>query len=374
MKLIISKTRIEKSDTMHITSGMVGATIDVEFSSDWEGLNKVAVFTNGEISKDVINPTDIITIPWEVLDKPNKTASVGFYGYSMVDGEKVLAIPTIYIDLGRIEKGADPSGDPSAEPTPTVVEQIQSEVNNHEERISNLEEHGGGGESNEVWLPDVDSNGNISWSKSSTTTAPTTRNIKGPQGERGLQGEKGATGAPGEQGPKGDTGDKGEKGDTGETGPQGEQGVQGPAGPKGETGATGPQGPKGDKGDKGETGTQGPRGEQGIQGIQGPKGDPGEAGPRGPAGADGQPRRATITLAAASWINKAQTVTVQGVSADETAQLIQPVPASASMAAYYDAGVLATGQAANSLTFSCEEVPTADLTVYVVITEVSADA
>lgn len=83
--------------------------------------------------------------------------------------------------------------------------------------------------------------------------------------------------------------------------------------------------------------------------------------------------RTSVTLAAASWANKAQTVTVQGVLADETAQLIQPVPAAASMAAYYDAGVLATGQAANSLTFSCDTVPTADLTVYVVITEVSAD-
>lgn len=145
MKIIISKTRIEKTGTMHITSGMVGATIDVEFSSDWEGLNKVAVFTNGEISKDVINPTDIITIPWEVLAEPNKTASVGFYGYSLVNGEKVLAIPTIYIDLGRIDKGADPSGDPAAEPTPTVAEQLQAEVNNHEQRITELEAGGGGG-------------------------------------------------------------------------------------------------------------------------------------------------------------------------------------------------------------------------------------
>ena len=242
MKLIISKTRIEKIGTMHITSGMVGATIDVEFSSDWEGLNKVAVFTNGEISKDVINPTDIITIPWEVLDKPNKTASVGFYGYSMVDGEKVLAIPTIYIDLGRIEKGADPSGDPSAEPTPTVVEQIQSEVNNHEERISELEQGGGGGASTIAWKPTVDAQGNISWQRTSSETAPETRNIKGPQGERGLQGLQGPAGADGEKGEKGDTGEQGP------VGPAGPKGDTGAAGAKGDTGATGPQGPIGPQG------------------------------------------------------------------------------------------------------------------------------
>lgn len=154
MKLVISKTRIYKSKEIRLTSGMVGQTVEVEFSEDWDGLNKVAVFTNGKITKDVINPTDSLTIPWEVLAEPNKTASVGFYGYSMVNGEKVLAIPTIYIDLGRIDKGADPSGDPSAEPTPTVAEQLQAEVNNHEQRIDALEQGGGGG-----GIPDAPADG-----------------------------------------------------------------------------------------------------------------------------------------------------------------------------------------------------------------------
>lgn len=204
MKLVISKTRIYKGKEIHLTSGMVGQAIDVEFSEDWDGLNKVAVFTNGKITKDVINPTDSLTIPWEVLAEPGKTASVGFYGYSMVNGEKVLAIPTIYIDLGRIDKGADPSGDPAAEPTPTVAEQLQAELADHESRIEELEAGGGGGgggTSTIAWLPTVDENGNISWRRSSTETAPTARNIKGPQGERGLPGPAGADGEQGPQGP-----------------------------------------------------------------------------------------------------------------------------------------------------------------------------
>ena len=65
-------------------------------------------------------------------------------------------------------------------------------------------------------------------------------------------------------------------------------------------------------------------------------------------------------------------VTVPGVLADETKQLIQPVPAIASQAAYLSAGILCTGQAANNLTFTCRTVPEADLTVYVVITDVEA--
>ena len=63
-------------------------------------------------------------------------------------------------------------------------------------------------------------------------------------------------------------------------------------------------------------------------------------------------------------------VTVPGVLADETKQLITPAPALASQAAYLDAGVLCTGQAADSLTFTCQTVPTGNLTVYVAITDV----
>ena len=85
-----------------------------------------------------------------------------------------------------------------------------------------------------------------------------------------------------------------------------------------------------------------------------------------------KPNRLTVTLSASGWSGNSQTVTVFGVSADESAQLIMPVPALASQTAYYEAGILVTGQAANSLTFTCQTVPTADLTVYVVMQEVGA--
>lgn len=89
-----------------------------------------------------------------------------------------------------------------------------------------------------------------------------------------------------------------------------------------------------------------------------------------------KPLRVSVTLTTAGWAGSAapysQTVSVSGILADETAQLITPVPALASQSAYYEAGVLCTGQAANSLTFTCETVPTSDLTVYVVIQEVGS--
>ncbi len=79
------------------------------------------------------------------------------------------------------------------------------------------------------------------------------------------------------------------------------------------------------------------------------------------------PTSVAITLTTSGWSSNTQTVTVSGVSATETAQLITPTPAIASQSAYYEAGIMCTNQGTNSLTFTCQTVPTSNLTVYVVI-------
>ena len=68
---------------------------------------------------------------------------------------------------------------------------------------------GGGGESNIAWKPSVDADGNISWSRSNSTTAPATQNIKGSPGEKGDPGEKGEPGDPGSPGENGQPGNDG---------------------------------------------------------------------------------------------------------------------------------------------------------------------
>lgn len=85
-----------------------------------------------------------------------------------------------------------------------------------------------------------------------------------------------------------------------------------------------------------------------------------------------EPTSTTVTLSASGWNSsaKTQTVTVTGVLADETKQLITPIPALASQTAYYNADIRCTGQSANKLTFTAKTIPTADLTVYVTIQEV----
>lgn len=81
----------------------------------------------------------------------------------------------------------------------------------------------------------------------------------------------------------------------------------------------------------------------------------------------------TVTLSSTDWTTSGnvytQSATVSGVSATETEQEIHVTPAIASMGAYMEAGVYASAQAVNQITFTASKVPTADLTVYVMIKE-----
>lgn len=70
----------------------------------------------------------------------------------------------------------------------------------------------------------------------------------------------------------------------------------------------------------------------------------------------------TVTLTVAGWTNNQQTVAASGVTSSNTV-IVSPAPAS--FIAYGKAQVRCTAQASNSLTFQCEKVPTAALTVNV---------
>ncbi len=72
----------------------------------------------------------------------------------------------------------------------------------------------------------------------------------------------------------------------------------------------------------------------------------------------------TITLTAADWSSNTQTVNVTGMTADGVV-MVSPDPIDQS--AYTSNGVLCTAQAAGTLTFACDTVPSGDLSVNVVM-------
>lgn len=72
------------------------------------------------------------------------------------------------------------------------------------------------------------------------------------------------------------------------------------------------------------------------------------------------PKLRTATLTTAGWSSNSQTVTVTGVLADSSKQAVRISPADKDSAdAWAEAGVWCTGQAADSLTFTCDSTPTA---------------
>lgn len=238
-------------------------------TADWQGLSKWAHFKKGStvydipLTSDGIEKSDHLNLAegeWEVY----------LHGNAFEGGEVVERITTEIAKL-TVKGTGSLNGEPFPEIPASEAEQIEAQLADHEERIDALEQGGGGGgipdapadgkqyarqdhewteiiggggggTSTVAWKPTVDSNGNISWQRTSSETAPETRNIKGPQGERGLQGLQGPAGADGEKGEKGDTGEQGP------VGPAGPKGDTGAAGAKGDTGATGPQGPIGPQG------------------------------------------------------------------------------------------------------------------------------
>lgn len=109
-----------------LTTGMVGAKVQFSFDSCWEGLTKTAVFRCMDITKDVLNIDSEVTIPHEALVRSGSPLYAGVYGTNATGD---LVIPTRWATVGIVYSGADPSGDPSAERSPDVWEQLQNQIN-----------------------------------------------------------------------------------------------------------------------------------------------------------------------------------------------------------------------------------------------------
>lgn len=109
----------------YITSGSVGLPVEFTFDSRWEGLDKVAVFKAGGVSRTMELPDVKTTVPWEVLEKSGLWLNVGVYG---VNADGSVAIPTIWAKVSIINPGAEPSSDQSLDPTLPVWKELQNAV------------------------------------------------------------------------------------------------------------------------------------------------------------------------------------------------------------------------------------------------------
>lgn len=226
------RARCVRSANERITTGLTGKTVTFRFGAGWENVTaRTAVFEGSDVTKDCLIENGEAVIPHECLTVPGGVLRCGVYG---VEGDKKT--PTVYAELGQIERGADPSGDTSTDPTLAVWAQILAKMGSLDDLTTEAKNTlvaaineaaqtgGGGGDGGYLWRPTVSAAGEISWERSKSTTAPAAENIKGPKGDQGAKGDTGAQGPTGPQGPAGPQGETGAKGATG---------PQGPAGPAG---------------------------------------------------------------------------------------------------------------------------------------------
>lgn len=110
-----------------MTSGSVKVyKAHFEFDSYWDGFDRVAVFSAGDVRIDVaLDETGTCFIPWEVLSTPNLEVIVGVYG---VNDDRVL--PTVWGSMGTIERGVILGGEGIPEPTPDIYAQLMESLKN----------------------------------------------------------------------------------------------------------------------------------------------------------------------------------------------------------------------------------------------------
>ena len=113
-----------------LTAGMAKAvSVEFAFSSDWDGLTKTAVFTNGRATIDVLPAKwdgDTVTVPAEILAVAGRYARVGVYGTNASG----VVLPTVWVSLGKVQSAVEPSGDPSTDHTLPVWAQLQEQIGN----------------------------------------------------------------------------------------------------------------------------------------------------------------------------------------------------------------------------------------------------
>lgn len=135
--IYVHKTQARAELDAPVTSGSVGREVQFQFSDDWDGLVKTAVFeTNNYKETATVPESGALAIPEDVLTYPGFQLRIGVIGKT-ADGATV--IPTVYADCSMIKPGAStvPVGTP---PTPSQAEQLQEQIDDLADRVSDLED------------------------------------------------------------------------------------------------------------------------------------------------------------------------------------------------------------------------------------------
>lgn len=138
MKIIVNPHSLELQKSVDVNSGEYNIQkCEFVFSSEYEGLTKMAVFSNEESSfKTMIIDNECI-IPYEILETDG-TIGLGVYGYTL-DGEDLVKRYSPKPVFFNVELGSYQLAEESEQPSQDIIEQILAELENQGEDIIALQ-------------------------------------------------------------------------------------------------------------------------------------------------------------------------------------------------------------------------------------------
>lgn len=140
----VAKNRMALTSKEYMTSGSKNVYVcQFEFSSEWEGLEKVAVFAtamgeSGPLPDSVYNQLlgddNRCFIPWEVTKEANASVYIGVFGTM----NEEIVLPTVWMDIGTILLGVT-TGLELEPPTPDLYEQILAQLKGIKDEVDSIE-------------------------------------------------------------------------------------------------------------------------------------------------------------------------------------------------------------------------------------------
>lgn len=130
--ITLNKTEIVNEGEYNIN------TCEFELSEEYTGLTNMAIFTNGTNTFKTMIVDNQCIIPYEVLEQEG-TLMVGVYGYE-ADGETLIKRYSPTPVAFYIEKGSYALAQEGEQPSPSIIEQLQEEIEQNSNDIATLQE------------------------------------------------------------------------------------------------------------------------------------------------------------------------------------------------------------------------------------------
>lgn len=138
MKIIVNPHKLELQKTIDVNSGEYNVqNCEFEFSSEYDGLTKMAIFSNEDNSFQTMITNGSCIIPSEILEIDG-TIGVGVYGYQ-VNGDNLIKRYSPKPVFFNVELGSYQLAEEAVDPSSDIITQILQQLDNLSEDVIALQ-------------------------------------------------------------------------------------------------------------------------------------------------------------------------------------------------------------------------------------------